>query len=185
MNDAKEYSVKYDGTEVKFTATDGVVADVALDKITIVKGSAGSVVKAQFLDKNNIVVKEFTLSDAKSEGSVDYSFTENKGYTDGDKLVLLNTGDTATAEVTYHTLKYDQTTGAETGKITKRLYAIEATSSLQNGLFTCKPTIHLFPISYAVSRIELFHSHPRYIGTLLSLSTFTQLFSPFFGTLRR
>ena len=37
MNDAKEYSVKYDGTEVKFTATDGVVADVALDKITIVK----------------------------------------------------------------------------------------------------------------------------------------------------
>ena len=72
MNDAKEYSVKYDGTEVKFTATDGVVADVALDKTTIVKGSAGSVVKAQFLDKNNIVVKEFTLSDAKSEGSVDY-----------------------------------------------------------------------------------------------------------------
>ena len=121
MNDAKEYSVKYDGTEVKFTATDGVVADVALDKITIVKGSAGSVVKAQFLDKNNIVVKEFTLSDAKSEGSVDYSFTENKGYTDGDKLVLLNTGDTATAEVTYHTLKYDQTTGAETGKITKKI----------------------------------------------------------------
>ena len=68
---------------------------------------------------------------------------------------------------------------------TKRLYAIEATSSLQNGLFTCKPTIHLFPISYAVSRIELFHFHPRYIGTLLSLSTSTQLFSPFFGTLCR
>ena len=68
---------------------------------------------------------------------------------------------------------------------TKRLYAIEATSSLQNGLFTCKPTIHLFPISYAVSWIELFHFHPRYIGTFLSLSTFTQLFSPFFGTLRR
>lgn len=62
---------------------------------------------------------------------------------------------------------------------TKRLYAIEATSSLQNGLFTCKPTIHLFPISYAVSWIELFHFHPRYIGTFLSLSTFTQLFSPF------
>ena len=57
MNDAKEYSVKYDGTEVKFTATDGVVADVALDKITIVKGSAGSVVKAQFLDKNILLLK--------------------------------------------------------------------------------------------------------------------------------
>lgn len=27
--------------KLKFTATDGVVADVALDKITIVKGSAG------------------------------------------------------------------------------------------------------------------------------------------------
>ena len=78
MNDAKEYSVKYDGTEVKFTATDGVVADVALDKTTIVKGSAGSVVKAQFLDKNNIVVKEFTLSDAKSEGSVDYCICQPK-----------------------------------------------------------------------------------------------------------
>lgn len=57
MNDAKEYSVKYDGTEVKFTATDGVVADVALDKITIVKGSAGSVVKAQFLDKTILLLK--------------------------------------------------------------------------------------------------------------------------------
>ena len=138
MNDAKEYSVKYDGTEVKFTATDGVVVDVALDKITIVKGSAGSVVKAQFLDKNNIVVKEFTLSDAKSEGSVDYSFTENKGYTDGDKLVLLNTGDTATAEVTYHTLKYDQTTGAETGKITKKITvtAVEDDATLSDFNYT-------------------------------------------------
>ena len=138
MNDAKEYSVKYDGTEVKFTATDGVVTDVALDKITIVKGSAGSVVKAQFLDKNNIVVKEFTLSDAKSEGSVDYSFTENKGYTDGDKLVLLNTGDTATAEVTYHTLKYDQTTGAETGKITKKITvtAVEDDATLSDFNYT-------------------------------------------------
>ena len=138
MNDAKEYSVKYDGTEVKFTATDGVVADVALDKTTIVKGSAGSVVKAQFLDKNNIVVKEFTLSDAKSEGSVDYSFTENKGYTDGDKLVLLNTGDTATAEVTYHTLKYDQTTGAETGKITKKITvtAVEDDATLSDFNYT-------------------------------------------------
>ena len=138
MNDAKEYSVKYDGTEVKFTATDGVVADVALDKTTIVKGSAGSVVKAQFLDKNNVVVKEFTLSDAKSEGSVDYSFTENKGYTDGDKLVLLNTGDTATAEVTYHTLKYDQTTGAETGKITKKITvtAVEDDAALSDFNYT-------------------------------------------------
>ena len=138
MNDAKEYSVKYDGAEAKFTATDGTVADVGVDKTTIVKGSNGSVVKAQFLDKNNIVVKEFTLTDAASEGSIDYSFTENKGYTDGDKLVLLNTGDTATAEVTYHTLKYDQTTGAETGKITKKITvtAVEDDSTLSDFNYT-------------------------------------------------
>ena len=75
---------------------------------------------------------------AKSEGSVDYSFTENKGYTDGDKLVLLNTGDTATAEVTYHTLKYDQTTGAETGKITKKITvtAVEDDATLSDFNYT-------------------------------------------------
>ena len=138
MNDAKEYSVKYDGTEVKFTATDGTVADVGVSATQIVKGTAGTEVKAQFLDKNQVVVKEFTLSEAANDGSVDFSFTENKGYTDGNKLVLLNTGDTATAEVTYHTNKYDQTTGAETGKITKKftVTAVEDDATLSNFNYT-------------------------------------------------
>ena len=138
MNDAKEYSVKYDGTEVTFTATDGTVADVGVSTTTIVKGTAGTEVKAQFLDKNQVVVKEFTLSDASNDGSVDFNFTENKGYTDGNKLVLLNVGDTATAEVTYHTNKYDQTTGAETGKITKKftITAVEDDATLSNFNYT-------------------------------------------------
>lgn len=138
MNDAKEYSVKYDGTEVKFTATDGTVADVGVSATQIVKGTAGTEVKAQFIDKNQVVVKEFTLSEAANDGSVDFSFTENKGYTDGNKLVLLNTGDTATAEVTYHTNKYDQTTGAETGKITKKftVTAVEDDATLSNFNYT-------------------------------------------------
>ena len=144
MNDAKEYSVKYDGTEVKFTATDGTVADVGVSATQIVKGTAGTEVKAQFLDKNQVVVKEFTLSEAANDGSVDFNFTENKGYTDGNKLVLLNTGDTATAEVTYHTNKYDQTTGAETGKITKKFtvtaVADDATLSNFNYTVNAKPT---------------------------------------------
>ncbi len=138
MNDAKEYSVKYDGTEVKFTATDGTVADVGVSATQIVKGTAGTEVKAQFLDKNQVVVKEFTLSEAANDGSVDFNFTENKGYTDGNKLVLLNIGDTATAEVTYHTNKYDQTTGAETGKITKKftVTAVEDDATLSNFNYT-------------------------------------------------
>ena len=138
MNDAKEYSVKYDGTEVTFTATDGTVTDVGVSTTTIVKGTAGTEVKAQFLDKNQVVVKEFTLSDASNDGSVDFNFTENKGYTDGNKLVLLNVGDTATAEVTYHTNKYDQTTGAETGKITKKftITAVEDDATLSNFNYT-------------------------------------------------
>ena len=138
MNDAKEYSVKYDGTEVKFTATDGTVADVGVSATQIVKGTAGTEVKAQFLDKNQVVVKEFTLSEAANDGSVDFNFTENKGYTDGNKLVLLNTGDTATAEVTYHTNKYDQTTGAETGKITKKftVTAVADDATLSNFNYT-------------------------------------------------
>ena len=144
MNDAKEYSVKYDGTEVKFTATDGTVADVGISTTQIVKGSAGTEVKAQFIDKNTVVVKEFTLSQAASDGSVDFNFTENKGYTDGEKLVLLNTGDTAVAEVTYHTNKYDQATGAETGKLTKKftITAVEDDATLSNFNYTvnAKPT---------------------------------------------
>ena len=138
MNDAKEYSVKYDGTEVKFTATDGTVADVGISTTQIVKGSAGTEVKAQFIDKNTVVVIEFTLSQAASDGSVDFNFTENKGYTDGDKLVLLNTGDTAVAEGTYHTNKYDQATGAETGKLTKKftITAVEDDATLSNFNYT-------------------------------------------------
>ena len=52
--------------------------------------------------------------------------------------MLLNTGDTATAEVTYHTLKYDQTTGAETGKITKKITvtAVEDDATLSDFNYT-------------------------------------------------
>ena len=137
IKDGGVYTVTYDNKTVEFTATDGKVADVAISTQNITKGTTGTEVKAQLLDKDQIVTDEYTVNQASTVGAVDFTITSNKGYMDGDKLVLLNTGDTATAKVTYHTFEYD-TTGAEKGAITKEftITAVDDASSVSNWNYT-------------------------------------------------
>lgn len=137
IKDGGVYTVTYDNKTVEFTATDGKVADVAISTQNITKGTAGTEVKAQLLDKDQIVTDEYTVSQASTVGAVDFTITSNKGYMDGNKLVLLNTGDTATAKVTYHTFEYD-TTGAEKGVITKEftITAVDDASTVSNWNYT-------------------------------------------------
>lgn len=137
IKDGGVYTVTYDNKTVEFTATDGKVADVAISTQNITKGTAGTEVKAQLLDKDQIVTDEYTVGQASTVGAVDFTITSNKGYMDGNKLVLLNTGDTATAKVTYHTFEYD-TTGAEKGVITKEftITAVDDASTVSNWNYT-------------------------------------------------
>ena len=116
MTDAKDYSVEYDGTVVKFTATDGAVAKVGITTKEIPAASATEV-KATTLDKNGVVLKYFGIDEGNtSKGYATSEVKFAKGYQDGSKLYLPAVGDTATVKVTYHTGTFG-TDGKETGNI--------------------------------------------------------------------
>ena len=136
MTDGKDYTVAIDGTTKEFTATDGVIQDVNVSTLSITAGTAGTAVKAQLLDKNNIVVEEYAIND-NLPGKVDYSITTDAGYTSDDKLVLPEVGNKATAKITYHTFKYDET-GKETGVIEKNftITAVADASTISNWNYT-------------------------------------------------
>ena len=117
VTDGKDYTVTIDGVAKDFTATDGTIADVNVSATQITANTTGTVVKAQLLDKDQVVVEEYKINDTLP-GKVDYSITSSTGYVSSDKIVLPEVGNTATAKVTYHTFKYDAT-GKETDVIEK------------------------------------------------------------------
>ena len=106
LKDAATYDVTLDGITKTFVASDGKVASIALDKATIPYATETEV-KLVSKDANGVVVKELKYGETDSN----YDFTINtngNGYTNGSKLYLNKVGDTATAEITYKTGKYDQ-----------------------------------------------------------------------------
>ena len=108
MKDAKEYTVEYDGTTQKFTATDGVVVTLGLDKTTI-DSATETEIQAQAKDANGVVVGSYKYGDAKVTMTVNVT----NGYMTGaSKLYLNKAGDTATVDLTYHKGTFD-TTGKE------------------------------------------------------------------------
>lgn len=107
MKDAKEYTVEYDGTTQKFTATDGVVITLGLDK-TQIDAATETEIQAQAKDANGVVVGSYKYGDAKVTMTVNVT----NGYMTGTKLYLNKAGDTATVDLTYHKGTYD-TTGKE------------------------------------------------------------------------
>lgn len=107
MKDAKEYTVEYDGTTQKFTATDGVVVSLGLDK-TQIDAATETEIKAETKDANGVVLGTYTYGNAKVTMTVNVT----NGYMTGTKLFLNKAGDTATVDLTYHKGTYD-TTGKE------------------------------------------------------------------------
>ena len=106
LKDAATYDVTLDGITKTFVASDGKVASITLDKATIPYATETEV-KLVSKDANGVVVKELKYGEADAN----YDFTINtngNGYTNGSKLYLNKVGDTATAEITYKTGKYDQ-----------------------------------------------------------------------------
>ena len=106
MTDGKNYDVTLDGVTKSFKATDGAVAAISVDPITIPYATEKEI-KLIATDAQGVVLKEL----AYGTPDTNYDFTINangNGYTNGSKLYLNKVGDTATAEITYKSGKYDQ-----------------------------------------------------------------------------
>ena len=119
MKDGAKYTVELDGVAKEFTATDGVVTDVNVTPVTIPANTKGTEIKGQTVDKDGIVIDEFKVSEASSKNA-ELNLSTTQGYVDGDKLVLPTVGNKGTAEVKYHTYKFD-TNGNEIGAYTKKI----------------------------------------------------------------
>ena len=131
MKDAAKYNVELDGTVQAFTATDGVVSDVNVTPVTIAANTKGTEIKGQTVDKNNIIIDEFKASEASGKNA-ELNLSTTQGYVDGDKLVLPTVGNKGTAEVKYHTYKFD-TNGNEVGAYTKK---VDITAVAENAITT-------------------------------------------------
>ena len=108
LNDGANYDVTLDGVTKSFKATDGTVASIAVDPVTIPYGTEKEI-KLISKDANGVILKELTTVDAATDANYDFTITTNgNGYTNGSKLSLNKAGDTATAEITYKTGKYDK-----------------------------------------------------------------------------
>jgi hypothetical protein len=135
LKDAATYDVTLDGITKTFVASDGKVASIALDKATIPYATETEV-KLVSKDANGVVVKELKYGETDSN----YDFTINtngNGYTNGSKLYLNKVGDTATAEITYKTGKYDQN-GKPEGNIGPNKVTITATAQSEVNNFAVR-----------------------------------------------
>ena len=135
LKDAATYDVTLDGITKTFVASDGKVASIALDKATIPYATETEV-KLVSKDANGVVVKELKYGETDSN----YDFTINtngNGYTNGSKLYLNKVGDTATAEITYKTGKYDQN-GKPEGNIGPNKVTITATEQSEINNFAVR-----------------------------------------------
>ena len=125
LTDAKTYTVTYTAADEaktqsskQVTVTDGVVADVAITPVEITANQE-TLIEYQTLDATGVVISQKGVT--KAESTVDVSWDSLLGTMNNDssKYILYNEGDSAKFTVTYHTYKYDTTTGAELGVITK------------------------------------------------------------------
>ena len=125
LTDAKTYTITYTAADeaktqssAKVTVTDGTVADVNITPTEITANQATKI-EYQTLDANGVIVSQKGV--AQSETKVDVTWDSVLGTMDNSNsyYILYNVGDTAKFTVTYHTYKYDATTGAELNAITK------------------------------------------------------------------
>ena len=135
LKDAATYDVTLDQITKTFVASDGKVASIALDTPTIPYATETEV-KLVSKDANGVVVKELKYGEA--DASYDFTINTNgNGYTNGSKLYLNKVGDTATAEITYKTGKYDQN-GKPEGNIGPNKVTITATEQSEINNFAVR-----------------------------------------------
>ena len=124
LTDGKAYTVTYTATDeakttssATFTATAGVVADIALNTYTI-PANTPTEVKYQTLDANGVIIAEAGIG-SSAANNMEISVENPNGYQNNNDLLLYKAGDTATVKVVFHTYKYNNTNGTEEGKVEK------------------------------------------------------------------
>lgn len=125
LTDAKTYTVTYTAADEaktqsskQVTVTDGTVADVAITPVEITANQE-TLIEYQTLDATGVVISQKGVT--KADTNIDASWDSLLGTMNNEtsKYILYNEGDSAKFSVTYHTYKYDTTTGAEIGVISK------------------------------------------------------------------
>ena len=123
LTDGKTYDVTLDGTTKQVPVSNGKVASVNVNTLTVPVATETEI-KLVSKDANGVVLDEYAYDPSSSSYSskYDFSLTTNNGYVNGSKLYLNKIGDTATAEVTYKSGKYDRNGKPErnvrSGKVT-------------------------------------------------------------------
>ncbi|MGO5048158.1 Ig-like domain-containing protein [Roseburia faecis] len=123
LTDGKTYDVTLDGTTKQVVVSDGKVASVNVNKLTVPVATETEI-KLVSKDANGVVLDESAYG-SQDASKYDFSLTTNNGYVNGSKLYLNKIGDTATAEVTYKSGKYDQN-GKPEGNVTSGKVTITA-----------------------------------------------------------
>ena len=123
VTDGKTYEVTLDGTTQTVVATDGKIETVNVNKATIPYATETEI-KLVSKDVNGVIIDEVAYGKQDSS-KYDFSLSTSNGYVNGSKLYLNKIGDTATAEVTYKTGKYDAN-GKPEGNITSGKLTITA-----------------------------------------------------------
>ena len=125
LTDGKTYDVTLDGTTKQVVVSNGTVASVSVDKVTIPVATETEI-KLVAKDAQGVILEEKVYDPQNtSTPKYDFTLTTNNGYVNGSKLYLNKVGDTATAEVTYKTGKYDAN-GKPEGNVTSGKVTITA-----------------------------------------------------------
>ena len=121
--DAATYDVTLDGITKTFVASDGKVASVAPNTLTVPYATETEI-KLVSKDANGVIIDEVAYG-KQDASKYDFTLTTNNGYVNGTKLYLNKINDTATVEITYKSGKYDQNGKAE-GNVTSGKLTITA-----------------------------------------------------------
>ena len=123
LKDAATYDVTLDGITKTFVASDGKVASVAPNTLTVPYATETEI-KLVSKDANGVIIDEAAYG-KQDASKYDFTLTTNNGYVNGTKLYLNKIGNTATVEITYKSGKYDQNGKAE-GNVTSGKLTITA-----------------------------------------------------------
>ena len=135
LTDGKTYDVTLDGTTKQVVVSDGKVTSVTVNKLTVPVATETEI-KLVSKDANGVVLDESAYG-SQDASKYDFSLTTNNGYVNGSKLYLNKIGDTATAEVTYKTGKYDAN-GKPEGNVTSGKVTITAVDQAAVNNFAVK-----------------------------------------------
>ena len=112
INDGGTYTVKYDKSSAKFTATDGRITDVEISP-TVVPEKTKTEITVVLKDKDGVIVESYNT--VNKPGYIDFSVSTKSGFLSYDgKLYLNNVQSTATARAVYHTYNYEKDESGKT-----------------------------------------------------------------------